>query len=358
MVASSKLYKWNWVEIAFFLFYFLLLQLVTDMQYVHNEGGRYSFWESLVERVVAIGLLFIPHAIYYKILTYRLLFAKKYWVFTGALIVWFFFFDIWLRLADGVTYNLTFLSAQERKWAIESWRSNWFNFFGRQTLQLTFMNLLALTALAYFFKSKSDEKAMRELREQRLQLELDSLRAQLNPHFFFNTLNNIYSLAQQQSLHTAETVSKLSDLMRYVLYDAGNDVVPLKKEIEFVKNYVALEKIRHNNDDDVKFDWQGDARGKVVAPLLFIPYIENAFKHGLQQVIDGGFVDVVVVLTGDELTIEIKNSKPAGILKGSAGGIGMVNAVKRLQLLYPDKHVLKVKDAGQMFELGLTIYLT
>lgn len=355
MTVSTKIYKWNWIEVAFFLFYFLLLQLVTDVQYVHNEGGPYSFWESLVDRIVALVLMFIPNAVYYKVLTYRLLFAKKYWAFAAAVIAWLFLFDIWLRLADGITYHLTFLDAQERKWARQSWHSNWLNFFSRQTLQLTFMNLLSLTALAYFFKSTSDERAMHELREQRLQLELNSLRSQLNPHFFFNTLNNIYSLAQQQSLHTAEIVAKLSDLMRYVLYDAGNDFVPLEKEISFVENYIALERLRHNNDDSVKFEWQGRAQGKQVAPLLFIPYIENAFKHGLQQVIDGGFVSVVIVLVNNELTVEINNSKAGGDTGHTAGGIGMVNAAKRLQLLYPGKHTLQVNNKPDLFDVSLTI---
>ena len=357
MVASSKIYKWNWIEITFFLFYFLLLQLVTDVQFVHNEGGQYSFWESMVERVVAVILMFIPYAVYYKVLTYRLLFAKKYWVFIGAVIAWLFLFDIWLRLMDGITYHLLFLDARERKWAWQSWHSNWLNFFSRQTLQLTFMNLLGLTALAYFFKSTGDERTMHELKEQRLQLELDSLRAQLNPHFFFNTLNNIYSLAQQQSLHTADTVAKLSELMRYVLYDAGNTNVPLEREIDFIENYIALERIRHNDDGNIRFEWQGNPIGKKIAPLLFVPYIENAFKYGLQQAVDGGFVNVVVVLDNNELTVEIKNSKPAKTFENNAGGIGMVNAAKRLQLLYPGKYTLQVNDAGSMFGVSLTIHL-
>lgn len=355
MTVSTKIYRWNWVEVTFFLFYFLLLQLVTDAQYVHNEGGLYSFWASLTDRAVAIVLIFIPHAVYYKVLTYRLLFVKKYWAFAAAVIAWLFLFDIWLRLADGITYHLTFLDARERKWAKQSWHSNWLNFFSRQTLQLTFMNLLSLTALAYFFKSTGDERIMHELREQRLQLELNSLRSQLNPHFFFNTLNNIYSLAQQQSLQTAEIVAKLSDLMRYVLYDAGNDFVPLEKEIRFVENYIALERLRYNNDGSVKFEWQGRAKGKQVAPLLFIPYVENAFKHGLQQVIDSGFVNVVVVLVNNELIVEIKNSKPGGEIAHAAGGIGMANAEKRLQLLYPGKHALRVNNKPGMFDVSLTI---
>jgi len=352
----SNIFKWSWAETGFFVFYFIVLQLITDKQYVHNEGGPYSFIDSLIDRSVAFVLLFPPHAFYYKLITYRLLFARKYVAFAVTLGAFLFAFDIYLRLADGITWHLTFLNPLERKWAKQSWQSNWFNFFSRQTLQLTFMNLFSLTALAYFFKSRDDEKKMRLLKEQQLQLELDSLRAQLNPHFFFNTLNNIYSLAQQQSPYTTVTVARLSDLMRYVLYETGNNRMPLEKELDFITNYVALEKIRHANAD-VSYEWQGNPAGKQIAPLIFVPLIENAFKHGLQQSDKNAFVHILAVLNGNELIVEITNNKPRHPAAIKPSAIGLVNARKRLQLLYPGRHELLIEDAEDIFDASLTIYV-
>lgn len=352
----SNIFRWNWTEIGFFVFYFIILQLITDKQYVHNEGGPYSFIDSLIERSVAFVLMFIPYAFYYKIITYRLLLTKKYIAFAAALIVYLFAFDIYLRLADGITWHLTFLDVRERKWAKQSWQSSWLNFFSRQTLQLTFMNLIALTALAYFFKSRDDEKKMHTLKEQQLQLELESLRAQLNPHFFFNTLNNIYSLAQQQSPHTTEVVARLSGLMRYVLYETGNNRVPLEKEFDFITNYIELEKIRHNNSN-ISYEWQGNAAGKQIAPLIFVPFIENAFKHGLQQNFINAYVNIVVVLNGNELTVEIENNKPAEPEPTNPRAIGLVAARKRLDLLYAGEYILAIENKQEVFDVSLTIYL-
>lgn len=357
MKLKSQIFKWTWTETIFFIFYFLVLQLITDVQYVHNEGGPYSFWNSLVDRSVAFVLLFFAHAFYYKVLAYQLLLKKKYWAFFGALIAYLFLFDWYLRLIDGITYQLTFLDARERHWAKQSWQSSWFNFFSRQTLQLTFMNLFSLTALAYFLKSLRDERTMHALKQQQLQMELSGLKAQLNPHFFFNTLNNIYSLAQQGSTHTAGTVAELSELMRYVLYETGSDTVPLEREIYFIKNYIELERIRHADSNAINFEWQGNAGTVTIAPLLFVPFIENAFKHGIQEDTGKGFVEIIMILTGNELTVEIKNSKPEKTVEKKPTGIGLANAGKRLELLYPGRHTLVINDTGAFFEVSLTIHL-
>jgi len=351
----KNILQWNWLEIGFFIFYFFILQLVTDKQYAHNEGGSYSFWDSFIDRAVALILMFPAYGFYYKVIT-RFLFEKRYVVFAVSLVIFLFLLDWYLRCADWVTYHLTFLNAQERIWAQNSFHSSWFNFFSRQTLQLTFMNLFSLTALGYYLKSLDDEKRMHLLKEQRLQMELENLKAQINPHFFFNTLNNIYSLAQQQSQLTTEMVSRLSDLMRYVLYETGQDCVPLEKELDFIKNYIQLEKIRHDENVTVNFEWQGDATGKYIAPLILIPFIENAFKHGLQQETQQGFAEIVMVLEGNELTTEIKNSKPCGKETNKAG-IGLANARKRLELLYPSRYMLVIDDTEHYFDVSLSLHL-
>ncbi|MBD0333257.1 MAG: sensor histidine kinase, partial [Chitinophagaceae bacterium] len=228
--------------------------------------------------------------------------------------------------------------------------------FPRQMFTLTITYLLTLTGLGYFIRKLEDEIKLRKLKEQHLQLQIDYLKAQLHPHFFFNTLNNIYSLALDASADTAPTVAKLADLMRYIIYDGNKKTVPLTKEVEFIQNYMDLERIRHNSHTAIHFSLQGKVEGIQIEPLLFIPLIENGFKHGINGSVTRAWLNAVLRIEKDEIQLQVKNSKDKNH-QVKYGGIGLENTRQRLQLLYPGQHSLLVQEKDDSFSACLKVKL-
>ena len=217
--------------------------------------------------------------------------------------------------------------------------------------------------LAYKFWEGIKEKhklelTVKELKNKKLQAELDTFKSQLNPHFLFNVLNNIYSNSLSKSDITPLIVLKLSDLMSYILYDCKTETVPLEKEIDFLKNYIELEKIRLEEDIDIKLDFHEKLNNIMIPPLLFVPLIENAFKHGIGSNPDSKCISVKVSLTDGNFYFNLKNSKGKienSFIKKDKGGIGIENVKKRLKLLYPDKHKLRIINKVDTFEIEILI---
>jgi len=202
------------------------------------------------------------------------------------------------------------------------------------------------------------ERRNKEIEHEKLQTELSFLKAQINPHFLFNTLNNIYSLAADRSDQTAAAVMKLSTIMRYVLNEAKNDFVPLEKEIEFTSHYIQLQKIRITDKTTVDFSIQGDATGKQISPLLFLPFIENAFKYGVST---RELSPILIVLRIDDasLHLEVTNDKHLGSTIKSANntGIGINNTRRRLELIYHNRYSLETSSSERNFSVNLKINL-
>jgi ligand-binding sensor domain-containing protein len=193
-----------------------------------------------------------------------------------------------------------------------------------------------------------------EMENQNQTSEIALLRSQVNPHFLFNTLNNIYSLVYQRSTEAPAAVMKLSDIMRYMLYDATTDRVQLEKEINYLKSFIELQQLRLKHKDFVLFEITGDPMGKVIAPMLLIPFIENAFKHGNKSVPSPGIIIQLNSAPG-LLTFDVKNKKAFSSMKDSSGGIGLQNVKRRLALIYPGKYELNMIDNDEMFSIHLTI---
>jgi sensor histidine kinase YesM len=198
---------------------------------------------------------------------------------------------------------------------------------------------------------------LKQSEKEKLKAELSYFKAQINPHFLFNTLNTIYSLAIQKAGNTAEAVVKLSGMMRYVLSDASHDYVALEKEIGYISDYIELQKIRFG--ETVRIDYQpcDPDSGKSIAPLVLIPFIENAFKFGVNPGEDS-FIGITISLSGDELHLKVFNNKVNGSQETeTTGGLGIVNAKHRLDLLYPEKHKLIIEDKETEFTVDLYINL-
>lgn len=207
----------------------------------------------------------------------------------------------------------------------------------------------------------SHERDRKELQSQQLQSELNFLKAQINPHFLFNTLNNLYALSLKKSEDAPKTVLMLSEMMRYMLYECNAAHVPLQKEINYLKNYLELEKIRLGKNFQVNFDVVGDSQTLEIAPLVFIPFVENSFKHGMNTQINDGFINISFQIEDGLIDFEISNSRnkqPIRSLTGKkSGGIGLINIKRRLKLIYPEKHTLEVIEHPETYTTKLQIDL-
>jgi two-component system, LytTR family, sensor kinase len=196
---------------------------------------------------------------------------------------------------------------------------------------------------------------------QSMQSELRFLRSQINPHFLFNTLNNLYSLTLTKNDKAPEVVLKLAEIMRYMLYESNERRVGLHKEVEFIENYLALEQIRLPKDAEVRFEVEGEVKNHLIVPLLFVPFIENSFKHGLNRHLDtAGFVHIRLKIQADHLTFYIQNSKPHNLpecMRPYQGGIGLQNLTSRLKMNYPFRHTLKLEEADTTFTANMTLEL-
>jgi sensor histidine kinase YesM len=189
--------------------------------------------------------------------------------------------------------------------------------------------------------------------------ELQLLKSQVNPHFLFNTLNGIYALALSDSNRTADTVLKLAELLQYMVSTAPLRSVELQKEITYLENYLNLEKIRLDPGAVITFRGQGDFSGVSIAPMLLLPFVENAFKHGVETQVQNVWVEIDASLQGDELFFQVVNTKPAGYKPSgkSANQTGLANVNKRLRLLYPNRHELTLAETDSKYTAQLWLKL-
>lgn len=208
-----------------------------------------------------------------------------------------------------------------------------------------------------FNKAISFQKQNLNLELQNVNIEKDFLKAQLNPHFLFNTLNNLYGLVVSKNPLASETIINISDLMSYTLYESNIEKVPLQKELDFIRNYFFLERMRYSADKDISLDIsENDSTQLEIAPLLCFTFIENAFKYGLQGK-NNNFLHITIKIVNNIFYFAIENNKEELKQKTSLGGIGLKNTQKRLNLIYPDSHELKIEDKDNSFFVSLTINL-
>lgn len=226
-----------------------------------------------------------------------------------------------------------------------------------------FFSLLGFTAFVMGIKLLRDDLTIQlrvsTLERIQAEQELQLLKSQVNPHFLFNTLNSIYALALSDSGRTADTVLKLAELTQYMVSTAPLPSVELTKEIDYLANYLSLEKIRLNPAADISFHQQGDFPRVHIAPMLLLPFVENAFKHGVQTQVNNIRVEINASLQGDELFFQVVNSKPASKPPTAtpATQTGLSNVRKRLALLYPDRHELTLTETDTNYQVNLWLKL-
>lgn len=325
---------------------YLLFYRLAFVQQSGSEQYRYLFLASIVITDIPVFYYYYLRAIP------RLLVGKKVWKF--------FLWTLLIVLAYPVArygIDLVFMEYYpDNLTPLSNIATVDFNaVYGIRALAALF--IIAMAGIGKFtFDWFENTRIRRELEKQNLISELAFLKSQINPHFLFNTLNNIHTLAYKKADGAPEAIMKLSELMRYMIYESDMQFVPLAKEIQHLHSFIDLQELRFKTKGIVKLEVSGDASQRSMAPLLLLPFIENAFKHGHQLNREGAITARLSI--GKNLVYEVENEVPnpdRQLEKDKEGGIGLENIKRRLTLIYPGRHTFKVDESSSHFKVSLSI---
>jgi len=297
--------------------------------------------ESLAVRVVQsfeyIAFLIVPVYFHFFIFD-RFFYKKKYALYVVFLVT--------VLLGWGYVVDRFFYQLHMDKSSLVS------------AIVMIFFMLLITASFKVLADSVKQRFLMQQIEAKQVQTELRLLKAQINPHFLFNTLNNLFGMARKQDPHTADGIAGLSHLMRYMIYDSNVELISLEKEIQQINRLIELQKLRFTKDDDIQIDFaiDGEAVNVQIPPMLLIPFVENAFKHGISLVAPS-FVRIHLNVDEDKLEFSVSNSKHSRSenKEETELGIGLQNVSRRLELLYPGNHELAISDGEKVFEVRLLL---
>jgi two-component system, LytTR family, sensor kinase len=223
----------------------------------------------------------------------------------------------------------------------------------------TFFWLLFIDVISTVFMMQNQIRKhveqTQQIQTEKLNTELKLLKAQINPHFIFNTLNNIYSLTYMKSKKAPESVLKLSQMLRYVIEECEQERVSLKSEIEYIENYIAFQQMKSPEKQNISFDYTNAEQNALLPPMLFIPFIENSFKYSKIEEFQEAFIKIELATTPDEINFKIRNSIPLSKNNRPGAGTGIENVRKRLRIIFPHKHTLQILEENQEFYVHLTL---
>jgi len=323
---------------------------------LHVERDSYFPYPQVLLYAILLTLYIIP---LYRFIMPRLLMAKKYGLLSAIVVAYFWVAPKlygWL-----ISYIFLLLNGNGPLHAYFAGQYNYNHIIATHVfgwdLDILFTDLIAFCSVAFMRYAFDTEQKKHALERDNLQLQLESLKAQLNPHFLFNTLNSIYGMSLTGNKETPQFILKLSDMMRYILYDCSHSRVTVEKDMEFLENYFEMERKRYPNAD-ISFTVTGDAGAAVIAPLLLIPFAENSFKHGAHRLNDTGFIHAKAQLSEASLLFVIENDIFSATKQaGKYGGVGIANVKKRLELYYPSSHQLDIVQDNERYKVTLTIML-
>ncbi|RPD42907.1 sensor histidine kinase [Chitinophaga barathri] len=334
------------------LFWVCYMLVNTGVHAEAERGTLFYFLEELGGLPAAVLVAYVNMYVLFP----RFFLRKKYLAYTVSAVLLLFVGSVINRIVQEKFFEPVFYPDTTYREQVFVW---YMIFKG----MLWFLSpvLLFTLVVKIFSQWFSQEQRHQEIVREKLEAELNFLKAQVHPHFLFNTLNNLYSLTLQASPAAPKVVLKLSGLMSYMLYDSRADNILLDKEITHIRNYIELEKIRYSQPLDVSFNVSGDVNCRQIAPLLLIPFVENAFKHGVSNETDPVWVTIDVKVKDDVLSVKVENSHtendafPAADAENN--GIGLRNVIRRLELLYPGRHTLALKKESGRFTVDLKINL-
>jgi hypothetical protein len=312
------------------------------------QGPGRSFDRSLLQGLVWVPVrMLYSYPLIYWILP-RYLLKGRYVLFTAIILLWAvggYFLNYVFRAFIFIPLQevLPFNSIDRNPWQPNSF--------------LVLTTTAGIVCIISLFKQwLLKQQQLLQAEKEKVTAELRLLKAQVHPHFLFNTLNNIYSFSLTRSPETPGMILRLSSLLSYMLYDCKADEVPLEKEIEVMNNYIELEKARYGDNIDISVNIEGDVQDKFIAPLLLLPFLENAFKHGTSEQLEKPWLSMDLMVKQHCLYCKIANSK-SNPVASKTSGIDIENVRKRLQFIYADRHELKTSDEGDFFVVSLRVEL-
>jgi LytS/YehU family sensor histidine kinase len=337
------------IEVFYWMGVFLFYPLINYFTFFYQEI-------IFLPILLLVGLLVFPFYFFYaKAIIPWLAFAKRYvWfgiitvVFYGIVLafVWLIYSFVYLK-ENPSGYIQSLQTYFTFSWATVTRESLWI-----------FVNMVLSTSIAFLKKNFDEADLVATLERDNANFKLKYLRSQLNPHFFFNTLNSIYSLSLQKSDKTPEVVIKLADLMRYMIYDCEEEKISLNKEIEFIRNYIDIEKMRYKAD--VRFTVEGETDGIMIEPFLFISFIENGFKHAFNNSYNDAFIYITIKASPGQIVLNVINNTNIDLETQAKKlpGTGIKNSKSLLELVYPASYALDIiqtdKEEQRKSDLRIT----
>lgn len=329
--------------IVHFLYWLLITAFfIYEKKYLIYKAGLPSFISCVAFRV---GLLMLVAYINLNYLLPRFLLKGRYLLYVSGVLLSIAGYLVLQALFDVFLYGYVLGPMRSNR----LWETISYNFFST----LWYIGLVVAVKLSIdWFEQK---RLLGKTAVEKLQAEVNYLRAQLNPHFLFNVLNNLYGLTLKKSDDAPDMVLKLSEMMEYMLYQTEADQVPLDNEIQYLRNYIELEKVRYGNHAEFVFEVNGDTGQHMIAPLLLLPLVENAFKHGVSKSAHKAWLHCSINCEATVLNVHVENNKQQPTSKARNGGIGLVNLQQRLNLLYPGHHTIQIKNEADRFSVFLTL---
>lgn len=350
----------NWrrllLHIGFWVVYALydgyLSVPLSGTSFAHLSMGQRLWLGYLAEFVLLVVKIPAVYLVLYRFIP-RSFQTKKYLSFgfqvfaTVALVSTTSFF-LWQKVIYPHIFHIDGPAPASSAWQV-LFRALWSSF--------DFMMLISIASALRLFRMRiQTAEREKELIEEKLQSELRFLRAQTNPHFLFNTLNNLYHLARKRSEDTPDAILKLSELLRFMLYECAAPQISINRELKVIDHYLELERLRYGNRLAIRYRLEVDRDDELIAPLLLLPLIENAFKHGASESRGDTWVDIFIKINNRQLTMQVSN--PKDLTSGNLQeGIGLKNVRRQLELIYPG-HQLMLEDKGDEFCVYLSIHLS
>ncbi len=331
---------------------------------------KYGYYTEEAEKIVEAHSQYLPHPalilyaiglslfwiLFYRLVMPWILNRKKYWLLLiGALL-----FIAVVSVVSNYAIGFLFKSFNTDKILQPFYNSEFdiYRFrlqqFKGYSLEILFSDLIAFSSIGFMRFAFENEQKKKILEQQNIQLQLDTLKAQINPHFLFNTLNTIYGKSLVNSSETPEAILRLSDMMRYILYESDTNKVSLEKEVIFIENFLMMEKQRFA-DMQLYFSAHNIAEQIQIAPLIFLPFAENTVKHGAQHYKSDAIITCNISINKNQLLFMIENEVTENNINNKTGCVGLNNVKARLQLYYPGKHKLDIVETNGLYRVNLVI---
>lgn len=325
-------------------FWLLFAGIWFSLRYQDYESRGIAMQVTFLKVSVLASMIYITNGV----LIPHLLYKKRY--------VWFVQAFILVVIVSGIikVYALGKILGEPEMYRLAGgdWKVRIY-----ENIVSDFFLIMAGAAVKLMLDYAKLQQRMAETAKEKAEAELNFLKSQINPHFLFNSLNSVYFLIDKNNTEARESLHKFSEMLRYQLYDLGDTKMPIEKEVGYLKDYVDLQKLRKDENYMVEFNSSPQVKGFAIEPLLLVPFVENAFKHISHFTGKKNFVKLSMDRSNGHFSFSVENSKEQGKSTEQQGGIGLANVKRRLELLYPGRYELNIKDENEKYKVDLSLKL-